>query len=197
MKQRSRNLKKSFSRLRPDAEHQCFDPDCLSRAAIVELQRKLLRAAAQRSAPPLRGKTRPNESWFLAEMSRPNGKGLEQFRPEREQVSSPLHIRMARAIGRAFSTTAGALMARGGHPTVQRATWMLDLLSMWVPKRLASEEIGDALERINAMSAAGRPFWFIYLKVATTSWWVTWHSVLHYAERIAGIIGKATGGKGE
>lgn len=88
-------------------------------------------------------------------------------------------------------------MARGGHPTVQRATWMLDLLSMWVPKRLASEEIGDALERINAMSAAGRPFWFIYLKVATTSWWVTWHSVLHYAERIAGIIGKATGGKGE
>lgn len=80
---------------------------------------------------------------------------------------------------------------------IARATMALDFVSMLVPMRLEREEIGDALERINAMAAAGRPSWFIYLKVATASWWVAWHSLIHYAERIAGIIGKATGGKGE
>lgn len=84
-----------------------------------------------------------------------------------------------------------------GTRTASAAVSALDFLSMLVPKRIANEEIGDALEQINAMVRARRPRWFINVKVATTFFWVTVHTLLHYAERVAGIIGKTTGGKGD
>jgi hypothetical protein len=71
----------------------------------------------------------------------------------------------------------------------------LDLLSALVPKRIGTEEIGDALEFINRMMAKNKPSFLIYLKVITTFWWVILHAFLHYAERAAGIV-KATVGVG-
>ena len=84
-----------------------------------------------------------------------------------------------------------------GPRVVRKAACALDFLSAIVPKRIANEEIGDALEQIHAMATARRPRWFIYVKVATTFFWVAVHTGLHYAERVAGIIGKATGSKGD
>ncbi|MFP2905950.1 hypothetical protein ACLESD_13010 [Pyxidicoccus sp. 3LFB2] len=84
-----------------------------------------------------------------------------------------------------------------GARSLHRATSALDFLGTLVPKRIANEEIGDALEQIHAMVKARRPRWFITIKVSTTFFWVAVHTGLHYAERVAGIIGKATGGKGD
>jgi hypothetical protein len=101
-------------------------------------------------------------------------------------------------VKRASSPVPSARRLRVARPrTIRKAEHALDLLSSLVPKRIANEEIGDALEQIHAMAKARRPRWFIYLKVGTTFIWVTVHTGLHYAERIAGIIGKATGGKGD
>lgn len=85
-----------------------------------------------------------------------------------------------------------------GPRSLQRATYALDALSTLVPKRISSEEIGDALEAIDRLMKAGRPKWFIYTKVATTYFWVLLHTLLHYAEQAAGIWATATGkGKDE
>lgn len=116
--------------------------------------------------------------------------------------------RIAVALGAAFALAKvsfrmrlrGVIRLSTGHAgarTMRTATLALDLLSMLVPKRISNEEIGDALEQIHAMVKARRPRWFIYVKVVTTFFWVGVHTGLHYAERIAGIIGKATGGKGD
>lgn len=83
-----------------------------------------------------------------------------------------------------------------GTRTVARAEQSLDLLSALVPRRIANEEIGDALEVIQGMAKARRPRWFIALKVATTFFWVGVHTLLHCAERVAGIV-KAVTGKSE
>jgi hypothetical protein len=80
-----------------------------------------------------------------------------------------------------------------GPRTVAKAEHALDLLSALVPQRIASEEIGDAVEVIHQMVKAGRPKWFVALKVSTTFFWVGVHTLLHYAERVAGIVSLARG----
>jgi hypothetical protein len=72
--------------------------------------------------------------------------------------------------------------------TLDKATLALDVLSALVPKRIATEEIGDALEFIHEMKAKGRPAILVLLKVVTTFWWVTVHTGLHFAERALGIV---------
>lgn len=75
-----------------------------------------------------------------------------------------------------------------GARTLDKATLALDVLSALVPKRIATEEIGDALEFIHGMKAKGRPAVLVFLKVVTTFWWVTVHTGLHFAERALGIV---------
>lgn len=76
---------------------------------------------------------------------------------------------------------------------VERARVALDLLSAMVPARIANEEIGDALEIIHRMAAAKCPKWRIYLRVATTFFWVSVHTLSHSAERVAGGLKAVTG----
>jgi hypothetical protein len=85
------------------------------------------------------------------------------------------------------------LLRPAGPRTVETATYLLDIVSALVPKRISNEEIGDALEIICSMQKAGRPKWLVYLKVVTTFWWVILHTLLHYAERMAGILSLSAG----
>ncbi|WP_163998695.1 hypothetical protein [Pyxidicoccus caerfyrddinensis] len=102
-------------------------------------------------------------------------------------------VQLWKFIGRARSISTRA----AGPQTIKLATNALDALAAIVPSRIANEEIGDALEFMLRMKKAKRPKSLIYAKVATTYAYVLVHTGLHYAERIAGIIGKATGGKGD
>lgn len=85
------------------------------------------------------------------------------------------------------------LLRPAGPRTVEKAMYLLDIASALVPKRISNEEIGDALETIDRMQKAGRPKWLVYLKVVTTFWWVFLHTLLHYAERLVGILKLAAG----
>jgi hypothetical protein len=89
------------------------------------------------------------------------------------------------------------LLSASGPDTIARAGFALDLLSAIVPRRIANEEIGDALEVIHELAKAQRPRFFIYIKVITTYWWVLLHTLLHYGERVAGIVSLARGKGGD
>src|SRR5262245_57754751 len=48
-----------------------------------------------------------------------------------------------------------------------------------VPKRVASEEIGDAMELIVKRLKGSEPVWQTYVKLATTIVWILLHSVVY------------------
>jgi hypothetical protein len=77
--------------------------------------------------------------------------------------------------------------------TIVCAERWLELLAALLPRRIANEEIADALEMIHQMAEAARPRCFIAIKVATTYFWVGLHTLLHCGERVAGIVKVVTG----
>jgi hypothetical protein len=65
---------------------------------------------------------------------------------------------------------------QGSQPRARRA---LELLQVLVPKRIADEEIGDALEVINALPAGPGSRWtrvLVWVKVITTYFWTILHT---------------------
>lgn len=69
---------------------------------------------------------------------------------------------------------------------VEYAARLLDLVSLIVPRRLAQEEIGDALERTHRLASLGRPRWEIWLKVSTTVFWVLVNSLREITSAVRG-----------
>lgn len=87
--------------------------------------------------------------------------------------------RTARAAAKAWgdaSTKKAALLEPSVKP-LARASRALGLIELLVPKRIADEEIGDAMEVIVRMVDHGQPAWRVYLKVASTVFWVLLHTV--------------------
>lgn len=78
---------------------------------------------------------------------------------------------------------------------IDQASTALDLLEALVPRRIANEEIGDAQEYIHRMVAAHRPRWMIYLKVATTYFWILTHALAASITRAADALRSLGGGK--
>lgn len=78
---------------------------------------------------------------------------------------------------------------------IDQASKALDLLEALVPRRIANEEIGDAQEYIHRMVAAHRPRWMVYLKVATTYFWILTHALAAVITRAADALRSLGGGK--
>jgi hypothetical protein len=62
------------------------------------------------------------------------------------------------------------------EPAIARAAWTFDVLSLIVPPRISNEEVGDAMERISSMVAAGQAPWRAYLLMVMTVFWVLVHA---------------------
>ncbi|WP_257461963.1 hypothetical protein [Archangium lipolyticum] len=75
-------------------------------------------------------------------------------------------------------------------PAVRRAGRFLDLVSVGTTRRVSNEEIGDALERLDRVAAAGAPTWVLYLMVSVTALWVATHSVQELTFRFVGKVRK-------
>lgn len=86
--------------------------------------------------------------------------------------------------------------ADGPH-THARASGVLEWVGTMVPKRINSEEIGDALEGINRLVAEGQPSWFIYLMVAKVFFWVSVHTAWFPMEQFLGILVRIATGRGD
>ncbi len=73
--------------------------------------------------------------------------------------------------------------------TLRRASNVLEYLTAFVPKRVADEEIGDALESIHRNANLGRRY--VWIKVVSTIVWVVVNAV---REMASAILGKKRGG---
>ena len=67
---------------------------------------------------------------------------------------------------------------------IPRIPLALLLVEALVPRRIADEEIGDALERIEKFRREGRPRWCITLVVASTVFWVVVHAIRDVGARM-------------
>lgn len=94
---------------------------------------------------------------------------------------------LALALGVAVCLFFAILFLRAKSPAsapVVLAELLFRLVQYRLPKRISDEEIGDALELIARFVAEGRPRRFIYLKIATTIFWVLVHTVRDWIARL-------------
>lgn len=66
----------------------------------------------------------------------------------------------------------------------------LELMELVLPKRLAMEDLGDAMEQIARLVQRREPIWKIYLKTASTMFWL---AVKALREIISALPGKKAG----
>lgn len=60
---------------------------------------------------------------------------------------------------------------------LKRILWVFDVVELFVPKRVASEECGDALEVITAGLRSARPPWRAYVKLVASLLWILLHAI--------------------
>jgi hypothetical protein len=63
------------------------------------------------------------------------------------------------------------------HPVVRRAERWLGFLGRFIDSRLANEELGEALERMNRVARAGAPAWVLYSMTGVSAFWTLTHAV--------------------
>lgn len=73
------------------------------------------------------------------------------------------------------------------------AASLLGLASAMLPARIVNEELGDALEDIEARIAAGRPRSEIRLKLYASVFWAVWHTVLYAVKGVTDALGRKGG----
>jgi sigma-70-like protein len=69
-----------------------------------------------------------------------------------------------------------------------RASGFFDTISVFIPGRIADEDLGDALEDIHRRLCAGQRSWRIYCKIASTAFWIAINSL---REILGALGGKA------
>jgi hypothetical protein len=104
-----------------------------------------------------------------------------------------------RSVFKQLGPTAAPLVAVKPPPPpppaeVVRAQRTFDRLGAWLPQRIDNEQMGDALESIQAMVLRGEPAWKVRLRVASAAFWVLAHTALELSLRLAGeVVRVATG----
>jgi hypothetical protein len=68
----------------------------------------------------------------------------------------------------------------------ERAGKVLDLLSLVVSRRIGQEDIGDALECLHRLACLGCPRWQLWLKTASTVFWVLLNSLREITSAVRG-----------
>lgn len=76
-------------------------------------------------------------------------------------------------------TTALVPSAEDYPRVLRQANQILDIIELLVPKRIADEELGDAMESMGALIKRGRPVWQIRVKLVSTVFWVIVHTFHH------------------
>ncbi len=105
---------------------------------------------------------------------------LQSIRRERDQWSSRQQ-RVEKAVPTAPLVKA-ASPADQTACALRRASAIFDFVELVLPRRVATEEIGDAMEAIAALIRSGRPTWQVYVKVVATVFWLIVHAA-HYLLR--------------
>lgn len=73
---------------------------------------------------------------------------------------------------------------------------LFDAMGVHLPQRISTEELGDALEALQKMVREGHPKWRIQLRILSTLFWVSAHSVQDGVHSLIGTETAATGNNG-
>ncbi|HYO74583.1 MAG TPA: hypothetical protein VEU33_51765 [Archangium sp.] len=79
---------------------------------------------------------------------------------------------------------------------LREAQRLFDALGTRLPRRISAEELGDALEALQQMVRAGQPKWRIQMRILSTLFWVSTHTVQDGVHALVGTETAATGNNG-
>jgi len=65
-----------------------------------------------------------------------------------------------------------------------RSSWLLDFATVWVPARIANEEVGDAVQQMVRYADEGRPAWWLYAKAVSYVFWTAVHAISDVVSRM-------------
>ncbi len=82
---------------------------------------------------------------------------------------------------------------RGG--ALMRVRCALGLAGILLPPRLVKEDLGDAIELLNALAAAGAPAWVLYAKALSTLFWLAINAVREISSALFGKDKPKTSGE--
>ncbi len=74
---------------------------------------------------------------------------------------------------------------------------LFDAMGVHLPQRISAEELGDALEALQQMVRAGQPKWRIQMRILSTLFWVSAHTVQDGVHALVGTETAATGNNGQ
>jgi hypothetical protein len=63
-----------------------------------------------------------------------------------------------------------------GPRGLQRAGRFLEVVGAGMTRRIANEELGDALERLDKVAGAGAPAWVLYAMAGVSAFWAATHA---------------------
>ncbi len=94
-----------------------------------------------------------------------------------------VYVALARSLG-------VELTVRQQHAfrALEQADKIFGYLSALLPKRIADEEIGDALEDLHDRARRGRPSRELKVKIWATTFWVVVHVALHYLTKFKSAL---------
>ncbi|PTL82157.1 hypothetical protein [Vitiosangium sp. GDMCC 1.1324] len=100
----------------------------------------------------------------------------------------------ASAVARTETAEPTALAKSPDLPELLLETLRLfDAVGAHIPRRISDEELGDALEAIHKMVQEGQPRWRIQVRILSTLFWVSAHSVQDCVHELVGTETAATG----
>ncbi|MGZ3456952.1 MAG: hypothetical protein ACXU86_00430 [Archangium sp.] len=73
---------------------------------------------------------------------------------------------------------------------LRRAEGWFERVGRWVSPRIANEELGDALECLRQVAAAGAPAWVLYRMAGRAVSWAALHAVQDATRQLAGELKK-------
>lgn len=128
--------------------------------------------------------------YYRGELRNPEGlafnilrnKCVHYWRERRQRITSGLED----AVSRESTPEILEIQRILFHQPLKRPRQALEFVSLLVPRRIAEEEIGDALEQIHRLSCLGRPRWQLWLKVMTTLFWVLINSIREITSAVRG-----------
>ncbi|HEX5745390.1 MAG TPA: hypothetical protein VFZ09_04045 [Archangium sp.] len=74
---------------------------------------------------------------------------------------------------------------------------LFDAMGVHLPQRISAEELGDALEALQRMVRAGESTWRIQMRILSTLFWVSAHTVQDGVHALLGAETAATGNNGQ
>lgn len=81
--------------------------------------------------------------------------------------------------------------AQQDHMLLERIGKVFSIAETLVPKRIANEQLGDALEQIHRYVAEGRPKWYAYIKAISSLFWLMIHAIGEISSSLQGKNKKA------